>query len=331
MQVYGWHLKLLKAHYGKTKLSAISSSDIATYLARQEASGVKGWTRRGRMTVLSGVFSYAARHLGFAGQNPVRALDQVERPSIADEAPKRVLTDDELAALIAAFRPEERLLFQLIAETGLRKSEAAGLTWSNIDVEAMTLTVDGQLDHSSQARVQTKTRRSVRTVVLTPALAGRLREHQLASGRPGDHALVFRRRSGLPWNYSSIDARMRTARNNAGLKPISAPDGVVIARAPVPHDLRHTHASRLIAAGFDIAEVAARLGDSIKTVLAVYAHEWDAVARREGQRDRLSDLYGDTPPQGSTLEAYGSNAAQQSEPEQAPQVADLQAKRDQAQ
>jgi integrase len=36
---------------------------------------------------------------------------------------------------------------------------------------------------------------------------------------------------------------------------------------PVIHDLRHTHASKLIAAGWDPVEVAKRLGDRIETIL----------------------------------------------------------------
>ena len=46
------------------------------------------------------------------------------------------------------------------------------------------------------------------------------------------------------------------------------------------HYLRHTHASQLIATGWDVAAVARRLADSIATVLDTYAHEFDA-ARRE--------------------------------------------------
>jgi hypothetical protein len=48
----------------------------------------------------------------------------------------------------------------------------------------------------------------------------------------------------------------------------------------VIHDLRHTHVSGLIADGWDVAEIAARIGDSIETTLRVYSHAFDA--RRRG-------------------------------------------------
>jgi integrase len=52
---------------------------------------------------------------------------------------------------------------------------------------------------------------------------------------------------------------------------------------PVVHDLRHTHVSGLIADGWDVVEIASRIGDRIETVLGRYAHEFDA-KRRSAQR-----------------------------------------------
>jgi integrase len=56
------------------------------------------------------------------------------------------------------------------------------------------------------------------------------------------------------------------------------------------HFLRHTHGSQLIAAGWDVAAVAARLGDSIQTVMTTYAHEFDAKRREGEQREQLAAL-----------------------------------------
>ncbi len=58
------------------------------------------------------------------------------------------------------------------------------------------------------------------------------------------------------------------------------------------HDLRHTHASELIADGWDIVEVASRLGDTIEAVYKVYAHEFDRAKRSDGRRSKLNGLFG---------------------------------------
>ena len=106
---------------------------------------------------------------------------------------------------------------------------------------------------------------------------------------------MFRRPGGKPYSHRAIDYLIKAARDRAGLPAITT------------HGLRHTHASRLIAAGWDPAEIAARLGDTIATTMGTYAHEFDAARRRDEQRDRLSALYAT----GSAMEATASNGAQQ--------------------
>jgi integrase len=294
-RLYGFQLAHLRKQFGNQRLTAISPSAVAVYLAQQERQGVAGWTLHSRLSVLSAVIRYAMRHLGHAGTNPVAALDRVERPSMAVKTAKVILNDDELAKLIEATDAPHRLLVQLFAETGCRKGEAAGLTWESIDLDAMTLTIDAQLDRYTGKRAPTKTARSVRTIVITPTLAAALKVRHLAAGRPAT-GLVFRRPGGKPCGHGQIDWMVTVARKRAGLSEITS------------HSLRHTHASRLIAAGWDVAEIAARLGDSIPTVMSTYAHEFDAARRRDEQRDRLTALYG------STVEAAASNATQQTPP-----------------
>jgi len=50
-------------------------------------------------------------------------------------------------------------------------------------------------------------------------------------------------------------------------------------------------ASLLFAAGHDPVAVAARVGDSIATVLRTYAREYDAARRRQAESDQLGALY----------------------------------------
>jgi len=44
-------------------------------------------------------------------------------------------------------------------------------------------------------------------------------------------------------------------------------------------------------AGYDAAAIAARIGDSVETVLRVYAHEYEAARRREDESDQLAAVY----------------------------------------
>jgi hypothetical protein len=56
------------------------------------------------------------------------------------------------------------------------------------------------------------------------------------------------------------------------------------------HWLRHTHGSQLVAAGWDVAAVPARLGDSVEVVQSTYLHEFNAAEREGPQRASLAAL-----------------------------------------
>jgi integrase len=146
----------------------------------------------------------------------VTLLDHVERPSSADEKPKRILAGDELRRLLAAIDPDHRLIFETAAETGTRLAETLGIVWREVDLDAETITLGHQLDRHG-ARIPLKTKRSRRTIEVTPSLIAKLREHKLAGG---PHDLVFVTRVGTPHDHRNVGGRvMARAVKRAGLKP----------------------------------------------------------------------------------------------------------------
>jgi integrase len=67
---------------------------------------------------------------------------------------------------------------------------------------------------------------------------------------------------------------------------------VVVQPAPTFHSLRHSHASALIAAGWDIEEVSVRLGDTnVASTQRIYVHRFDAAGRSDDRRNRLAALF----------------------------------------
>jgi integrase len=256
---YAASLKHLRVAFGGRRLTDIDPTDVARFVGGQQAAGLKGWTIKGQLTALSGIFKFAGRHLGYVGANPVLVLDKVERPNTDDENPKRILSGDELDRLLAAVPLRHRLIFAFAAETGARLAEALGIAWGDIDTDAGTVHFTHQLDRNGR-RVALKTARSRRYVEITPGLAARLREHKIASPHSGRHDLVFATRHGTGHDHRNIGGRvMARAVKLAGLGPIER-DERVVEPAPTFHSLRHTHGSALIASGWDIEEVSARLG-----------------------------------------------------------------------
>lgn len=288
---YSAGLGHLRRRFGGARMADISPADVAAFVTDQQRAGFKGWTIRGQVTVLSSILTYSARHLGLVGTNPVSLLDRVERPNLDDERPKRVLAADELRRLLDSVDEPYRLVFELAAETGCRLGEALGLVWGDVDLDAETLTFTHQLDRSGE-RVALKTKRSRRCLEVTAPLASRLRAQKLAAPRSGPYDFVFVTRNGTPHDHRNIGGRLLArAVERAGLEAIER-DGRIVEHAPTFHSLRHSHGSALIAAGWDIEEVSARLGHSdIATTQRVYVHAYNAARRSSQRRDRLAALY----------------------------------------
>jgi integrase len=321
---YGAALKHLRRDFGTRRMIDIAPADIAAFVTRQQAAGLKGWTVRAHLAVLGLVFNYAARRLGLPGANPVGLLDHSERPNTSDESAKRILTAAELDRLLAAIEPEHRLIFELIAETGVRLSEALGIVWSEVDFDGESLTLTHQLGRDAK-RAPLKTKRSRRTLEVTPSLVAKLRAHKIASGRSGPHDFVFVSRAGTALGQANIGGRvMWRAVKRAGLEAVER-DEEIVEPAPTAHDLRHTHASRLIAAGWDIEEVSARLGHSNTAItLATYTHAFDSAGRSADRRSRLAGMYGSVE---ASVEATDGNEGQQAVSRSGAEVADLSARR----
>lgn len=110
---------------------------------------------------------------------------------------------------------------------------------------------------------------------------------------------MFRRTGGSPYNSDRPLRILQAAAKTTGIEGVT------------PHQFRHTHASKLIANGWDIAETASRLGDTIQTIVNTYVHEHNAEARRASRQTRLAALYG------SAMEAQHRDGARQTQALQA--------------
>ncbi|MGZ4287718.1 MAG: tyrosine-type recombinase/integrase [Solirubrobacteraceae bacterium] len=255
---------------GHKRISAIKRADVRAFVSSEIEAGYKFNTVRSHYSTLRAVFSFAASDLDIPIVFP--ALKPGELPDPADDQREhRVLTDDELARVLAACDDRGRLFVRTLAETGCRVSEVLGLTPQRIGDG--TVMIEHQLGRDGRLR-PLKSRHSRRTIEITRALAAELK---LA----GNRELVFPmlNREAARWLWASVLER-------AELEPPQ----------PVMHDLRHTHASRLIAAGWDPVEVAKRIGDRIETVLSTYAHEFDSRRRSAERRAALEGLYGEQSP-----------------------------------
>ena len=167
---------------------------------------------------------------------------------------------------------------------GLRRGEALGLKWSDIDLDRGRLTVRRSLQRVDGKLTlhQTKTSTSERTIPLPQPLIRVLREHRrrqleerTTSGAAWeDHDLVFCTAQGRPIEPRNINRAFSALLQKASLRPIRL------------HDLRHSCATLLFAQGVEAATVQRILGHSSITVTtSTYVDVIEQV-----QQDALSKL-----------------------------------------
>jgi integrase len=262
----------------KVKLRELSIDRVARWSEANERA-LAPTTAVIALVTLNQVCRYAVRR-GWLASNPVCKLEPAEKPHWTPKQ-SAILEPAQLTALLE-HAGNYRLLFEFLAHSGLRISEALGLTWADIDHDAGLIRVHRQLSrHRHHAPLKTEAGR--REVILAPALAKRLRERWLASRYKAPHDFVFGNTLGRGLDYRDVGEGFRQAVKRAGLQ---APGKLTL------HSLRHGFASVLIANGLNVVYVSRQLGHANASItLEVYAHLFERADHAEAARAALETSY----------------------------------------
>lgn len=260
-----WRIHVASA-WADRRLADVVHSDVAGW-AGELAGTTSASVARQSLQVLSGVFGLAVKD-GLVAADPTAGVT-VQTPV---RRQGRVLTAPQIRSLALACGPDG-IVVRVLAFTGLRWGEMAGLRVRDLDVARGRLSVSRSVSERGGVLTvsTTKTRRG-REVGVPPGLLAELAD--LANGRGGDEPLLPAARGGVR-RHSRFYKRWGSAVSGLGLDDLR------------PHDLRHTAASLAIASGADVKAVQRMLGHaSAAMTLDLYGHLWDAgldeVARRMG-------------------------------------------------
>lgn len=245
--------------FGDKPLARIRRSDVQSWVTALEKSGMKPSTTRTTFNTVRAVFRAAVSDRVIA----VSPCTDVQLP----EVPRRKvvpLTVDQVRALAAAMPERYRALVVLGSGTGLRPGELFGLQVRHIDFFKRQLRVEQQVQQTKGGGTRVcppKTKESERVIPLPDVVVHALVAH-LRDFPAGPEDFLFQDpKGGAVVSTRLMDSAWRPAREKAGLPDVTM------------HQLRHTYASLLIAAGESVKVVSERLGHTNAAMtLNVYSH-----------------------------------------------------------
>ena len=274
---------------GDRQLSALTYSDVRAVMAA--AARLSKSSQQKIVTTLRRICAAAVRD-GLLQQDPASGLKAAGKPSEEKEA----LTRDQQARLLAAVSGLNTETFvRLCLFAGLRREEALGLRWSDLDLEAATPTLtvsrvcawDG--GNAAEIREKLKSKAARRTVPIPAALADHLRALQPrssspyvcpgASGQPMT-AAAFRRMWGKVGQRTVREVKRKQPDGKTAVRLLqvgeraspNAPEISLDFRV-TPHQLRHTYITELILAGANIRRVQYLAGHANPAItLRIYTH-----------------------------------------------------------
>ncbi|TMR04189.1 site-specific integrase [Actinomadura soli] len=231
---------------------------------------------------------------------PMDAYVSTPRPS-----PVMVWTPEQTGAFLdRAARHRLHALYHLIAFRGLRRGEACGLRWADVDLDEGTIRVRWQITqigaHTEQGRPKSEAgERQVtldqHTIKQLTAHRARHNQERLAAGDTwNDTGFVFTQQDGQPLAPMAVSEQFLLLAMEAGLPPVRL------------HDLRHGAATILLRAGHDLKVVQETLGLSSITIASdTYTSVLPDLARQSAEDAAAVILNARTGPEPDEAAATG--------------------------
>jgi len=265
---------------GRVKVKHLA--DWINHMSEDEELSPK--TIKNRHNLASSVFTFAQSE-GLITRNPAKGM----RLPRGEKKEMVFLSPREFEVIMRYIPAEHRPLITLLVGTGARWGEATAMQWRDVDFDRGTWTITRAWSYSKSNGWEVgppKTEAGRRTILLPKQVLDALRTLR---GAPRDYIFTAQR-GGQLQQSTFFNNVWKPARRLASGLPVREDGKQVVARKyvefnqppagedritkePRVHDLRHTHASWLIADGVPLIAIKDRLGhESITTTVDRYGH-----------------------------------------------------------
>jgi len=256
----------IKPTLGHIPLKALKNNDIQVWVNNLNSRGLAPKTIRNVYNNLNAALKKAVV-LRMIPHNPCEGTvlpklkkyqAQVYNVAMIQQA---LATADDLSTYV---------MILLGASVGLRRGEMAALQWKDVDFAKETISITQSRVHTKQKVVQKapKTQAGNRTITIGHDVANTLRDvkaiyDDAVCNKPGfkDLGYVLFKDNGDPFHPDSLTQKWERFVAKHSLPPIRL------------HDLRHSNATAMIAAGINAKVVQHRLGHAnVSITLNTYTH-----------------------------------------------------------
>jgi len=248
VRAYGTDMRMLRAFLEQRLGRVPSPTEITREMIVQFGVSLRKpapLTLRRKYACISSFFGFL-QDMGYAQSNPARRLPL---PRVSEHVPV-YLTEEMAQQLIAAAdTPWTKAAVVLLLSTGIRRSEAVGVTLDDIDLEKRQLLIRGKGDKE-------------RVVPLTDQVVEAIQAYLPYRTKTQSRHLFVSAWKGHPIHGRCINRMLKIVIEKAGLE----------GQGITPHKLRHTFATHLIRNGVDIRTVQELLGHSEIETTARYLH-----------------------------------------------------------
>lgn len=253
----------IKPALGDFQLSQLNSLAIDNFYTELESKGLSSATIRKIHTIVRSSLEYA-KDYKFISINPAAVV----KPPTVKHKDIEVWEEKEIVYFLDAIKDEyDYIIYYLALYTGMRKGEILGLKWQDIDFYNNKIRV--MRSYTKTGFSKGKTDKARRVIDIDDNTIEELKAHEkvieknkrVCGNEYNDLDLLICRVDGSPVDVRNVNRRFEKLIKKLDMKKIRF------------HDLRHTHATLMLAMGIPVKVVSERLGhEKVELTLNTYAH-----------------------------------------------------------
>jgi site-specific recombinase XerD len=227
-----------------TEVGDVGKVDVLEYLAALSRRGLTGVARARKLSALREYFRFC-ESLGLLQKSPTAGIDTPKR----EKHSRHYLRSDEFTKMLslAGGNPRDYAILQVFLQTGIRVSELAGLTLTDVDLHKPAITVRGKGNSEREIALEKRGMQALKNYLA-------VRPQSLSE-------IIFLNYQGTPISERGIRKLVVKYTKNAG-----------ITKRASCHTLRHTFATYKAEKGVSPFQLQQWLGHANLNTTQIYVH-----------------------------------------------------------